>query len=64
MATTIGLTVTNNGDFNFFPILDDMDWQCADTVFFPSFDVDGNHTGRTPSADMIAAFIAWRNDHV
>jgi hypothetical protein len=64
MKQAIGLTITNDGDFDFFPIINDVDWLCADTVFHVSFDVDGNHTGRTPCADVIAAFNAWRNDNV
>ena len=54
-----GLIFLDDGDFDFFPIMDDLDWDCATTVFFSSFFVDGNHTGRTPDADVVAAFAAF-----
>jgi hypothetical protein len=59
----IGLMILN-GDFDFFHIVDDMDCQRADVIFHSTFLVDGNHTGRTPCNDVIAAFTAWRNDNV
>ena len=64
MKQPIGLTITNDGDFDFFHIEDDMDWQRADTIFHSTFDTDGNFTGRTPCVEIVAAFTAWRNDNV
>ena len=64
MKQPLGLTITNNGDFDFFHIEDDMDWQRADTIFHSTFLVDGNFTGRTPCVEIVAAFNAWRNDNV
>lgn len=60
----IGLMILD-GDFDFFHIVDDMDWQRADVIFHSSFLVDGNHTGRIACDDtIISAFTAWRNDNV
>lgn len=42
----------------FYPIFDGdiWGWQEADTIFIGS---DGNHTGKTPSADDVALFKEW-----
>jgi hypothetical protein len=63
MNTQIGVMILD-GDFDFFHILDDMDWQRADTVFLSTFFVDGNHTGQMPCAAVIAALQAWSIDNV
>ncbi len=59
----IGLIILD-GDFDFFHIVDDMDWQRADTIFHDTFFVDGNHAGRTPCADVVAALKVWSADNV
>ena len=59
----IGLMILNN-DFDFFHIVDDMDWQRADVIFHSTFLVDGNHTGRIAVDDVIvSAFKAWRKQN-
>lgn len=59
----IGLIILD-GEFDFFQIMDDMDWQRADTIFHSTFFVDGNHAGRTPCADGIAALKVWSAGNV
>lgn len=54
-----GLIFLDNGGFDFFPIVDDIDWQWADTIFHSTFFVDGNFTGADPTPDAIAAFQAF-----
>jgi hypothetical protein len=59
----IGLIILD-GEFDFFHIVDDMDWQRADTIFHDTFFTSGNHTGRTPCADVIAALELWSAGNV
>lgn len=59
----IGLIILD-GDFDFFHIVDDMDWQRADTIFHTTFFADNNHAGRTPCADVVAALTVWSAENV
>jgi hypothetical protein len=63
MNTQIGVMILD-GDFDFFHIVDDMDWQRAETIFHDTFFVDGNHTGQTPCAAMVAVLKVWSDDNV
>jgi hypothetical protein len=49
-----GVTITE-GSYEFFPIIDDFDWNMADTVLSSN----GNYTGSPPTPEMLQAFQQW-----